>query len=378
MKTTFRARLLAASLFVVPLATLAGAPAKSNPWSIAVSPDTPGLSQETVGDLTLPLFTNVVRLWDKAQSGLPYNAFTDLIRFRGDWFCVFREAEIHNGHDSGRLRLLRSADGKSWKSAAQFEWAGGDLRDPKLSITAEGLLMVNSSVTFVTRRPYIRQSVTFLSRDGEDWSSAYADSSGIDTWRWSVTWHQGVGYSMDQGSPGVLFTTRDGKSWEPLGTAIFPGGNGSETSIVFGADHTAYCLLRAGGPTPQAGQRMMGQFGVAKPPYKTWTWTDLGRPHIGGPKLIQLQDGRFLGSGRIVGRTILFWIDPEKGTLQEFLLLPSGGQGGTSYAGLVEHEGMVWISYYSGHESPIVPGRTYDHAPVAIYLAKVKLTPKGI
>ena len=42
------------------------------------------------------------------------------------------------------------------------------------------------------------------------------------------------------------------------------------------------------------------------------------------------------------------------------LTLPSGGD--TSYAGMVWHDGLLWVSYYSSHE-----GKT------AIYLARVKL-----
>ena len=48
------------------------------------------------------------------------------------------------------------------------------------------------------------------------------------------------------------------------------------------------------------------------------------------------------------------------GKLTEALKLPSGGD--TSYAGLVWHDGLLWISYYSSHE-----GKTN------IYLAKVRI-----
>lgn len=348
-----------------------------NPWAIMVSPDTPDLGTVRYRDRTLPVLGKVERIWDESKSGLPYNAFTDLIRFRDEWYCVFREATRHNNDDSGRIRVLKSPNGKAWKSAALLEWDGGDLRDPKLSVTPEGRLMLNSSVAFITRKPYVRQSITWLSRDGQTWSSAFADASGIDTWRWSVTWYQGVGYSMDQNPGGTLYTTRDGRSWLPLAEKIYPNGVGSETSIAFGTDGKAYCLLRAGGPDPAPGSYRMGQLGVAAPPYRDWQWTDLGRAQIGGPKLVRLADGRFLGAGRMQAKTILFWIDPEKRTMQEFLALPSGGQGGTSYAGIVEHEGLIWISYYSGHEYPTEASRTYDTSPVSIYLARVKLAPKG-
>jgi len=42
------------------------------------------------------------------------------------------------------------------------------------------------------------------------------------------------------------------------------------------------------------------------------------------------------------------------------LTLPSGGD--TSYAGMVWHEGLLWVTYYSSHEEK-----------TCIYLAKVKL-----
>jgi hypothetical protein len=79
--------------------------------------------------------------------------------------------------------------------------------------------------------------------------------------------------------------------------------------------------------------------------------------------MIRLPDGRLLAAVRLIDspmRTGVCWLDPEQGTLTEALKLPSGGDA--SYAGMVWHEGLLWISYYSSHE-----GKT------AIYLAKVKI-----
>jgi hypothetical protein len=72
---------------------------------------------------------------------------------------------------------------------------------------------------------------------------------------------------------------------------------------------------------------------------------------IGGPNLIGLPNGRFLAGvclydGRV--RTSLGWVDPSRGTFEEWLMLPSGGD--TSYPGLVFHEDRLWVSYYSSHE----------------------------
>ena len=83
--------------------------------------------------------------------------------------------------------------------------------------------------------------------------------------------------------------------------------------------------------------------------------------------MIQLPDGRFLTCVRLYDgkvRTSLCWLDPKAGKLTEALALPSGGD--TSYAGLVLHDGKVWVSYYSSHE-----GKT------SIYLAKVAIADAG-
>src|SRR5262245_19700916 len=54
----------------------------------------------------------VRKIWDVA----PHNAFTDLIRFRDRWFCVFREGKAHVSPD-GALRVIISSDGVNWESA---------------------------------------------------------------------------------------------------------------------------------------------------------------------------------------------------------------------------------------------------------------------
>src|SRR3712207_6534057 len=55
------------------------------------------------------------RIWDAA----PHNAFTDLFRWKDHWYCSFREGSAHSSYD-GAARLLKSADGQTWKSVARF------------------------------------------------------------------------------------------------------------------------------------------------------------------------------------------------------------------------------------------------------------------
>ena len=46
------------------------------------------------------------------------------------------------------------------------------------------------------------------------------------------------------------------------------------------------------------------------------------------------------------------------------MTVPSGGD--TSYPGMVEHDGALWMSYYATHE-----GKS------AIYLARLEVPPRG-
>ena len=64
-----------------------------------------------------------LRIWDQA----PHNAFTDLVRFKDRWFCVFREGQGHVSPD-GALRVITSADALAWESAALITSTDSDLK----------------------------------------------------------------------------------------------------------------------------------------------------------------------------------------------------------------------------------------------------------
>ena len=102
---------------------------------------------------------------------------------------------------------------------------------------------------------------------------------------------------------------------------------------------------------------------LRQPPYSKWEWKSLGVA-IGGPQLICLPDGRLVAAGRLYEggpHTSLAGSIHQRANLSEFLKLPSGGD--TSYAGLVMHDGLLWVSYYSTHE-----GKT------SIYLCESSVT----
>lgn len=295
-------------------------------------------------------------LWRAA----PHNAFTDLVRFNDRWFCVFREGQGHVSPD-GALRVITSPDGDLWESAALIRSSNADLRDAKITITPNGQLMLTGAGAWHDKSQHTHQSLAWFSPDGRTWSTAH-EIGDPDLWLWRVTWHQGRAFGIGYGCRNErfirLYQSTDGKQFTPLVERLFDVGYPNESSIVFDGD-TAYCLLRRDA-NPNG-----GLIGSSKPPYIKWDWKELGT-RIGGPHLLRLPDGRFVAAVRLYDkkvRTALCWLDPQAGQLTEFIALPSGGD--TSYAGLVWHEGLLWVSYYSSHESQ-----------TRIYLAKVRLPAK--
>ena len=301
-----------------------------------------------------PVLVESRRIWNKAR----HNAFTDLVRFKNQWFCVFREGKAHVSPD-GALRVLTSRDGKDWKSAALVESPIADLRDPKIVVTPDGRLMLSGAGALIKPTTHRHQSAVWFSADGKNWGKQHRVADP-DYWLWRITWNKGraygFGYATRRDKRGIrLYQSDDGTKFKTLVKSAFDVGYPNETAMVFLPDDTCYCLLRRD-RSPSA-----AQLGVSKSPYTKWSWKDLG-VRIGGPNMIRLPNGRFVAVVRLYDRrtrTALCWLDPKRGTLTEALTLPSGGD--TSYAGLVWHDGLLWISYYASHE-----GKT------SIYLAKVR------
>lgn len=304
-----------------------------------------------------PELVEVRRIWDKA----PHNAFTDLLRHEDRWYCVFREGSKHVSPD-GSLRVITSPDGEEWQSLSLVTDATEDLRDAKISVTPDGRLMLNGAGMQVDK-PVRYHSMSWFSDDaGRTWDTGRRiGDPGF--WLWRAHWHNDVVYSMGYGTDRDrskrhlrFYSSRDGKTFTSLVDEVNAPKGVGEDCILFLKDGSALCLLRR-----ETGTKT-GLLGTAKPPFTEWSWRETNL-RIGGPDMIQLPDGRILAATRLYepkARTSLSWVDPDTATLTECLKLPSGGD--TSYAGMVLHEGQLWVSYYSSHEEK-----------TCIYLAKVAL-----
>ncbi len=310
----------------------------------------------TSADVTSPdlELLSVEKIWDAA----PHNAFTDLVHYKDQWVCGFREAPSHaGGVKDSRIRIIASGDGEAWESLAALEDSRGDIRDAKFGVLPDGRLMLLTALQLFDTSQQKHQSLAWYTDDLKSWDGPH-DVGDPDLWTWGINFHDGVGYSIGYrtveprfarlyatGSDQALVTHVDDLGVE----SDYP----NESVIVFDDNDTAYCLLRCSGPA---------QLGTSEAPYTDWTWQVMNAP-VGGPEMIRLPDGRLLGGGRLYDgrqRTSLFWIDPATAELTEALTLPSGGD--TSYPGFVLRDGILHVSYYASHE-----GKS------SIYLAKVRV-----
>jgi hypothetical protein len=322
-----------------------------------------------------PKVISVRRIWDRGV----HNAFTDLIRFRDHWYCAFREGSGHRS-DEGKIRVIVSADGETWESAGLLEENGVDLREPKLSVTPDGRLFMVMGGTIWREGKYEgrRPRISF-STDGRAWIQPQPILAPGD-WLWRITWFDGMAYGVSfLGGGGsaeprraFLYKSADGVAWEQVVALGVP--DVSETTLRFLSDGEMIAFCRSS--TRGVGTRL----GSSRPPYQRWQWKE-DRVALGGPNFIILPDGRWVAGSRVVlgevqgeeglrmpevnappeagpSRTALAWLTRER--FQPFLILESGGDN--SYPGMVWHDAMLWVTYYSSHE-----GKSN------IYLAQVQL-----
>jgi len=318
---------------------------------------------------------SVERIWDRAQ----HNAFTDILEHDNTLYCAFREGSGHIPGLNGTIRVIaRSRTRGGWQTVGLLDEPHVDLRDPKLSVTPDGRLMINMGASYYhgDKRLKIESRVcrsNFLdSRSGFGSSRLRFDAlqrvefpkdiaSDMD-WLWRVTWHKGVAYGCLQQAlhQRVLHVIRseDGVKWEHVATLDVPDAN--ETTLRFAEDDTMIAMIRRDAKSGDS----MGYLGTAKPPYTEWD-LKASNKRFGGPNFVQLPGGKWLAGSRGHEKAVstqLWWLDPKSAEVTEIVTLPSGGD--TSYPGFFvdEQNGRVLMSYYSSHE-----GKS------AIYLATLRL-----
>jgi len=298
-----------------------------------------------------PEIISVKKIWDQA----PHNAFTDLIRFQDKWYCTFREAQLHAKGEDGKIRVIVSTTGEKWESAGLLSEKGVDLRDPKLSVMPDGRLMLVCGGSIYDKDVYqTRSPRVAFSRDGHNWTSPQKVLAE-DHWLWRVTWYKGTAYCVSKLGIGknprrvILYSSKDGLEWEWITEFEIPAFP-NETTLRFMPDGEMIALMR---------RNKTGWIGSSHQPYKKWKWHDT-KHRLGGPNFIRLPNGEFwAGSRSYQGEVKTVLAKMTRDSYETVLILPSGGD--TSYPGMVWHDDILRMSYYSSHE-----GKT------SIYLVKIR------
>ena len=315
--------------------------------------------------------TSVTVTIDKIWDAGTHAAFTSLIKYKGDYYCTFREGYSHifdeRGEAEGQVRILKSSDGQKWQSVATLSMEGIDLRDPKLSEMPDGRLMVTIGGSKYRNRELVGATpMVSFSTDGEHFTTPQLmkldeqTRTGFD-WVWRVTWNDGVGYGVNYVGASNdhidLLQTTDGIHYSLVSHVQT---NGNETTLRFLPDGRMLMMVR------RDSDDLEGQWAVSRPPYTQWNFQSMGF-RIGGQDFVALDKEHLIVATRTYfnlphTKTALY-----RGTVQgdweEVYVLPSDGD--TSYPGILVEGDEVWVSYYSSNG---IANKT------SIFLAKLPLS----
>lgn len=294
-------------------------------------------------------------------------AFTDLTKWSGKWYLVFRTSDNHAYTKNGVIKVLKSADGVKWENEVSYEAPDMDLRDPKFITTRDGRLKVftqgvkfNPDKTVNYQRGVVIEAEADIFNRDKPYTIFYDRKA---YWPWRFSNQNNISYAIGYGqSPNVfqLVKTTDFKHIEEVCDLSQIQRTPTEATLRFRKD-SCYVLVRRSGPT------LLGISNVSD--ICNLTWTELPLIGLGGPNFLFYDDNTLLISGRDYAnqnysyannRTSLFVYKIKEKKTYRILTLPTSGD--TSYPGLYLSENELWISYHSSHEGP-----------TKIYLAKVEL-----
>ncbi|WP_148038868.1 LamG-like jellyroll fold domain-containing protein [Proteiniphilum sp. X52] len=233
-----------------------------------------------------------------------------------------------------------------------------DLRDPKLSITADNRIMLlvdgelYRSGKVSSRRPH----VSFSDSNGENFSEltrsdvyypAEKTLSEESFWMWSHIYHKGVYFAFDY-LHFTLFKSNDmGKTFTPIKRLDYEGigEKPNETALYIDSDDKMYAFMRRS-------NKANGYLGTSLPPYTDWTYKELDY-RIEGQNVVPFNNDSFIMGTRSFDEDhsnpkMSIYVTDLGGVIKKKIELPSGGD--CSYPGLVLDKDFLWISYYSSHE----------------------------
>lgn len=298
----------------------------------------------------------ITKIWENS----PNNAFTDLIKFNGTYYCSYSE-EYSSSTDTseamGSIGIIRSKTGKNWESVDLIQKKGMKLCNPRLSITPDRQIMIimdGSSSSMVS----------FSDKKGDVFSDP--EAVNIDTTiisgkkrLWKVTWFRGTGYALFYKSDSKndkisLLKTIDGKNFQKV-TKIEVDGLFDESTLRFDQKGTMYAIIN------NADKEKRVTVGTSDWPYTKWSYR-------------KVKDSLEKFNYTIINKNIVIVAtglsNPElhtgiltvnkKGDLEEILKLPLVND--VCYPGILKEPGKLLVTCCSAHEGK-----------PAIYLLKISV-----
>jgi len=284
------------------------------------------------------------KVWDSA----PHNAFTDITFFKGNFYIVCREGSAHVSND-GAIRVLKSSDGKRFSPVTIFKDPDYDLRDPKILNLGDTTLYIQYCMA--NRGKKITKNGMNWSGNGSDWSTTKVYDENDVWWLWGAKSVDGkilsIGYNYINNDNNYLFISNQLGEYKASKRIVGSGASG-EASLESNRD-TVFCAIRA------KHWSLPGYLGFAlKSDLTNWKTFEQNKDLIlGGPKLFFLPNGKLYLLTRSKTKegslaTVLFLVNRSDFSLSQVLVLPNAGDnsGDNGYAGVVHHDGNLYISYY--------------------------------
>ncbi len=311
-----------------------------------------------------------------------HNAFTDLCRFRGDFYLTFRTCpEGHGVSDKAQIVVLRSPDAQEWTRVLQIGVAQRDTRDPHFLVFQDKLWIYTGTWLIHPRRPTqfdVNEHLGYAvwSEDGIHWQGPRALEGTYGHYIWRAACYGDKAYLCGRRKrefapteepeglwhmiESAMLESEDGLIWRFR--ALFGQVNGDETAFLFEPDGAVLGVMRS------SDRNQPAALVRASHPWIEWVRTPLDR-NVGGPLLAKWGERYLVGGRKLLPgqdpRTSLYWLVDDQ--LHECLELPSGGD--TSYPGFVALDDThALVSWYSSHEC--APGSLPSSS---IYLAELRL-----
>ena len=328
------------------------------------------------GELPKVNVFNVRRIFHNGR----HNAFTDLVRFKGDFYLTFRSCpDGHMVHPTSSIIVLSSTDTRRWKQVHQFGVEKRDTRDPHF-LVFKGRLFVYTGTWFSGETTLKLEDYDLnrhlgyavWSEDGLGWHGPIMLEGTYGHYIWRANTFSGKVYLCGRRKKNfaeaprsersivesAMLESDDGLIWRTC--ALFQETYGDETAFQFEDDGSVIAIGRRG--------RDKAQLIKSKPPYTHWQRKELDR-YIGGPLLARWGNRYVVGGRKTVGdkgpKTSLYWLEDD--SLHEFAELPSGGD--CSYPGFVEiSPNRAVVSWYSSHEQ-----NSDGKVITAIYMADLEI-----